>query len=510
MAFDELEDVLDDPAPIKSYRLKCERIRFHTNSVVPHPDCLIVFEAVYRFVADPANAGVKVLIASHTDTVGTKESNQTLSDERSESIGRLVSGNVKTWAQWVTERQTRLGASKVSLDKDVEQTLAWAAAVFNWPDVKPGAPKAKRRLKEQVDAIYDKVTFEEAQLADAADETFWWCVAMLFRLRLIDRLDVDPMKFFPDYVKKLVPVDPDRPTIGCGERCPIEDLGDEKKSAANRRTEFLFFKPGEEPPRTDEAPAADGLPPPWLEAACDRKRAKFRDLDCPKPEFFRIPVPDRANLIFVIDVSGSMKQAMSTGRTRLAMATSELVDVLRDVTTECRITLISFSTKVQVLWSDPPQKEDDPLGLQARPICQDVTDATRKQAIDWVNGLVADGGTYTRPALMTAFRSTRLLSGEGVETHVYLLSDGNPNPVKGQAGLTDTPPAANVQLGSKNERTFIANNLKGWNYRGFHLNCVGFLTAAEAELEAFLKDLAEKRSEPPGKFTARKPAAAGR
>ena len=131
-------------------------------------------------------------------------------------------------------------------------------------------------------------------------------------------------------------------------------------------------------------------------------------------------------VVFILDVSGSMTEVddptievppETTGkdtmagepdpRSRIARAKRELKKVLKGLPKTAKVNLISFSTSVR-LW-----KGGYPPTLHA------LDDATREEAMKFVDSFQAEGTTVTDEAL------TRAFDVEGARCF-YLLSDGEP------------------------------------------------------------------------------------
>lgn len=142
-------------------------------------------------------------------------------------------------------------------------------------------------------------------------------------------------------------------------------------------------------------------------------------------------------VVFVLDVSGSMEAidpdqqdyeeegptrtrdtesesggGKPKGKTRLERAKLQLERVLLNLRESVRVNVIAYSSPFNMrTWRGP--EGDRPAGLHA------LTEANRREVVEWVRQLTATGTTATDDALV------RALEVEGVRC-IYLLSDGIP------------------------------------------------------------------------------------
>lgn len=186
------------------------------------------------------------------------------------------------------------------------------------------------------------------------------------------------------------------------------------------------------------------------------------------------------NIVFVLDVSGSMEatdpftpeqlEKLGRGRTgvgeedpleqelllerkRIRRAKRELAAVIQALPEDRRFNLIVYSSEVTV-WKET-------LEL--------ASDSAKKQAVEFVEGLVAKGVTVTDDALFKAFADPT------VDT-VYLITDGAPTHIGSQGpGLPEDAPRLMKQ---------IVTEIKAANYlRQVRLFTLGFEGAETAFLE---------------------------
>lgn len=480
MAFHDLEDPQDPPEPRRVTRLKCDRVRFNTDSCVPDPEALIVLRAVYQIFEQQPD--LALLVASHTDKQASDESNQKLSNARSRSIVLLLTEDPEVWADHVVEH--RKTQSTTTLQKDVDDVLTHFAAYNNWPDVKPPAAGRVKRFKELCDVRYDDIAFKTTN--DQPDHDLWLCVALSYHHVLRDQLGLGTLSEMNDkFVKKVQWLDPEHPSIGCGERLPLITTGGEDQRE-NRRTEFLFFPKENRPTRpAKEAAVKAGQPPAWLEELADPKRVTFKAIKCPTPGIFKTPV--HGNILFVIDCSGSMNAIIQAGRTRLELAKSQLVGCLQNLDENDRFGIVAYSSDyqpkdlpavqaVRTLFNQDVSGKVESMTPLLRPAKPEFVD----KGIAWVNALEQGGQTMTGPALEVAFRCQSVIEKEAdgttpIPMTVLLLTDGEPTPSTDQRKN-----AAPRDDYSKAERDWILKMIPTWNKKGWTLDVVGLLPNDES------------------------------
>jgi hypothetical protein len=136
----------------------------------------------------------------------------------------------------------------------------------------------------------------------------------------------------------------------------------------------------------------------------DEKRGK----DAPKADttatYWDIPVRSE-RVVFVVDVSGSMRETIGTGKvTRLDEAKRQLLRVLDLLPAKAKVNIVGFGTKATA-WSDKLQPLDK---------------RRKKAAADFVQALTIQGATNVHDGVKLAFQD------EEVDT-VFLLTDGYPS-----------------------------------------------------------------------------------
>ncbi len=204
---------------------------------------------------------------------------------------------------------------------------------------------------------------------------------------------------------------------------------------------------------------------------------------------FGAPVTGK-NIIFVIDTSGSMvttdplppgeAEAAGRGRTgvagdpslaeeerrrlrereRMHRAKKELSNVVRSLGSDVQFNIVSFDSTVRS-W---------------KPSMVPATDANKRGALEYIEGMKAEGITVTDEAIETAFADLQ------VDT-IYLITDGAPTHV-GTSG-PGMPPDAPELIREILERVRDLNFL-----RGVRIFTLGFIGAEEE----FLKNLAAENA----------------
>lgn len=157
-----------------------------------------------------------------------------------------------------------------------------------------------------------------------------------------------------------------------------------------------------------------GLDPgPW-KAWWDARR------DAPPPptpsresqvSFFEIPVlSDR--LVFLIDLSGSMREPSPAGGTKLDVARRGLLETLRDLPPAARFGIVGLGCDDEGRYLEPEKKT-----WQGRPVLLPAVPAVKADARRWLEALEARGWTNLYDGIARAFEAP------DVDT-IYLYSDG--------------------------------------------------------------------------------------
>jgi Ca-activated chloride channel family protein len=130
--------------------------------------------------------------------------------------------------------------------------------------------------------------------------------------------------------------------------------------------------------------------------------------------FYGIRIVSKA-VVFVIDVSNSMNQEAAAGRTKVQVAKYELRNAILGLPEGARFNIVFYHHEVFV-W---------------RPAMVEAKGAAKREAVEFVENMVADGNTNIYDALERAFRFAGMGARDkryevGADT-IFLLSDGRPN-----------------------------------------------------------------------------------
>jgi peptidoglycan hydrolase-like protein with peptidoglycan-binding domain len=213
-----------------------------------HFDDLRILAAIYRYAPEQ-----DVLLAGHTDTMGSNADNQKLSEVRAKSIYCLLLGkltdasNVAIFKnEWYKLIQNR---SKV---EDYQCILTHFSERSHW-DCHPGPIDGVygTQTSEAVKNFQDNYNLEfQANISvdGVVGEKTWKAMFDVYMRELAelvggeDELRMEQAKLQQQFI------DDQNPVIGCGERYPIEAQGqDNCRSKKNRRVEILYFPTGQGP-----------------------------------------------------------------------------------------------------------------------------------------------------------------------------------------------------------------------------------------------------------------------
>jgi outer membrane protein OmpA-like peptidoglycan-associated protein len=288
-----------------------------------------------RFNAE--HPGKKVFVAGHTDSEGAEDYNQKLSAERAKATLALLTGGTEGREAWKGLCHAR---HKVS---DYKQILAWVSQAFAdlLFDCDPGkidevvgtGVEPVRRFQRAYNKNKKALGATEADLNPDGDvgKLTWGALFDCYEFALRQELgeEADGVKALRD---KLVFADPARKSLGFGEAFPVEGLGrDHFRSQANRRSEILFFDPGEEPDleHAEQDPGASELylplhftrapvPPlvsakPW-KAMWDRAAVPAKDQESRRMLVVAPGAPAGTDLAFEIEqlIEGTSSGALGT------------------------------------------------------------------------------------------------------------------------------------------------------------------------------------------------------
>ena len=356
-----------------AFRLEVADVHFNFDSAVFLPDAgaaqpssgaedpaitgLAVLRACLLYAQ--ANPEQPIVIAGHTDTVGTPGYNLTLSNLRAANVRAALLGNRD---DWVT---TAMGKNCVA---DQQRILRFVAFTLGW-DCNPGDVdnQAGPQTAAAVRSFQDRYNTEfEATIGvdgKAGPET-WGAFFDVTMFELADLLEKDASGLAA-MQQGIVFVDPNHAAVGCGENHPIEAVGvDQFRSATNRRVEILFFDPGDVPTFPCHPSSSTCIP-----ASCPIYRLKHFDFEplpveeldslqqlvVAWPDDFTADLPD--DLTLVLEQQGSAP-------VELPWTAGSVEDGLRSFTFTPFVPAVACTLKARtggsevVLWNE--QSVDDP------------------------------------------------------------------------------------------------------------------------------------------------------
>lgn len=211
---------------------------------------IAVIAGALRFAED--NPDKRILLVGHTDAVGPRSYNRTLSEDRATNVLAVLTGERDGWASACQARH------KV---EDWQRILAWVHDAHGW-DCHPGEidndyGPASRRARERFRTRYNEEYSADLAVRGRQREDDWRAFFDLYDASLAQLMGVE-VAALTDKRSGLNLLDPS--TLACGEQWPKEGRGDEHlASEVNRRVEILFFDEGEIPDFAGETPPGDSL-----------------------------------------------------------------------------------------------------------------------------------------------------------------------------------------------------------------------------------------------------------
>jgi outer membrane protein OmpA-like peptidoglycan-associated protein len=194
------------------------------------------------------HAGRTTIVAGHTDSSAGDDVNDELSRQRAKLTLALLEGDRDSFKTLANKRHK--GA-------DINQIMSWVAQAFEDLvfDCDPGkitdsvSDVTVRKFQRAFNTNKTALGSSAADLVvdGAVGEKTWGAFFDCYEFALQQELGEDAAGVAA-LRAKLKFTDPDRKSLGFGERFPIDELGvDNFRSQTNRRVEILFFEPGEEP-----------------------------------------------------------------------------------------------------------------------------------------------------------------------------------------------------------------------------------------------------------------------
>lgn len=217
-----------------------------------HFDDLHILAAVY-----PYSEGHDVLLAGHTDTVGSDADNQKLSEVRAKSIYCLLLGKLtdaggeeiykNEWYQLIRSR------FKV---EDYQCILTQFSEKYHW-DCHPGPidgvhGQQTARAVRNFQKIYNLEFHAHIPEDGVMGEKTWKAMFTVYMRELAELSGgAEALRAKQEKLRRQF-LDEQNPVIGCGERYPLEARGqDNCRSKKNRRVEIIYFPSGAGPAREE-------------------------------------------------------------------------------------------------------------------------------------------------------------------------------------------------------------------------------------------------------------------
>src|SRR5262245_7304023 len=321
----------------QGFVLDVEDVHFHFDGAVLLPDfgdCgvvvdpsdrdritgLAVIRATYRH--PDAHPERKTMIAGHTAREGRASYNIDLSQLRADNVLHLLEGNRASWVR-IADQKHRV--------EDYQQILKWVDIIWGWGcdpgdvDNRPGSKTkaAVKTFQQQYNrgALHMPEGFQRNIAEDGVVGKETWGAffdVYIQVLRFIVEVDEAGLIAKQQAIAPRM-LDPNKPTVGCGENHPLtanpvldrratrEEREEIRRLAQkDRRVEILFFDPGEEPLLDCHPRAKQCLPD-----KCEIFKEGFFDLDPLDCE--PIPPPVRTWALRILKAVSSVRKTGSQG-----------------------------------------------------------------------------------------------------------------------------------------------------------------------------------------------------
>jgi hypothetical protein len=420
----------------QAFMLDCG-IQFNTGSAVVHPKAMKVLASVLQYSRD--NPDHKLLILSHTDKVGDPGKNQALSEDRAKSVLYLLFGagpkleeNRTAWVQVVSERHVAQDAQDLCSEHDLDPGPRAAAGT----KVLPPATRAKlKEYKASAANTLDRTGYVATEVGEKTDDETWTLSYELFRRRLAGELVLSEQELI-DLCNKLPWATPDARSIGCGELYP-RDTKATGASEVNRRTEFVFFPPDTTPPTKAELKTLyDGT-------------FQVEHLPCDSIDP-HLAVPSEENCVFILDVSGSMKNKDGLDQTRLDRLRPLFIELIEQYaagntpTTPRNFCCIAFGAQGNtidqcLMWKKAGQ-ERQIVNYGSEKYFVPLVPTTPEHVATmktFLLGLAPWGGTPARSALKLAMGAAISAGKIPASCRIVFVSDGVPSMEDGDKSWQD-------------------------------------------------------------------------
>lgn len=210
------------------------------------------------------NPAKSILVAGHTDTVGSSEANVRLSGLRAQAVHGLLMESRDGFAEacfgpHLTQEQRYPnggdGSKAGTLYSDYADVLNWLASSFGWncecgyPNQPPWIYDATLRFQKAYNTSQVKADAMQSDVKPTGmfDQPTWAAVFDCYQAKLAEILCLSPAEL-SSLRGQLTLLGSVTPYASCAEYKPLDHMGvDNFRSQTNRRVEVLFFDSGEEP-----------------------------------------------------------------------------------------------------------------------------------------------------------------------------------------------------------------------------------------------------------------------
>jgi hypothetical protein len=183
-----------------------------------------------------------LLLAGHSDTTETPEGERKLSEARASTVRHMLRGERDAWVALVREH---------SCAEDLPAILRWCAEARGWAcapaeeeGADPGNERALRAFQTSYNRNHDASIAEDGVLGPQT----WGAVFDVYQQQLAQTLETDAagLEALQGSLRFCAAAE----SYGCGSALAVH-AGPRTEAAEYRRTDVLFFEPGEEPAAAD-------------------------------------------------------------------------------------------------------------------------------------------------------------------------------------------------------------------------------------------------------------------
>lgn len=183
-----------------------------------------------------------LLLAGHSDTAETPEGERELSEVRASAVRHLLRGERDAWVAL---------ARRHSCADDLPAILRWCAEARDWAcataeeqDADPDNEHALRTFQASYNQCHDGSIAADGVLGPQT----WGAIFDVYQHQLAQALETDAAAL--EALQRSLRFCAAAPSYGCGSALAVH-AGPSAEASECRRTDVLFFEPGEEPAATD-------------------------------------------------------------------------------------------------------------------------------------------------------------------------------------------------------------------------------------------------------------------